>query len=36
MAAAIAAALGVPVPWRRSETPGGLGDQAGNNVWASG
>jgi polar amino acid transport system substrate-binding protein len=33
MAAAIAAALGVPVKYVPYKTPGELGDQAGNNVW---
>src|SRR5258707_9922468 len=33
MAAAIAAALGVPVRYVPFKTPGELGDQAGNNVW---
>src|SRR5438046_513955 len=33
MAAAIAAALGVPVKYVAFKTPGELGDQAGNNVW---
>ena len=33
MAAAIAAALGVPVRYVPYKTPGELGDQAGTNVW---
>lgn len=33
MAAAIAAALGVPVKYVPFKTPGELGDQAGKNVW---
>jgi len=33
LAAAIAAALGVPVRYVPFKTPGELGDQAGNNVW---
>ena len=33
MAAAIAAALGVPVHYVPFKTPGELGDQAGKNVW---